>query len=103
MAVSTDTSAYAVWKDYGRDRDAVVVGPPVEWGGEEEGYVRGVGEWFKGLGEEVKSDLGRWEESGVRRRRRAEEEGGGEGKGKDEGGGKGKGKEEGKGKGKGQD
>ena len=60
MAVSTDTCAYAVWKDFGREKVAVVNGPPVEWGVEEEEYIRRIGGWFKGLDNEVKKDLGRW-------------------------------------------
>ena len=62
MAISTDTSAYAVWKDFGKEKIAVVNGPPVEWGAEEEEYMRRVGGWFEGLNEEVREDLGRWPE-----------------------------------------
>ncbi|KAF8442630.1 hypothetical protein BGX38DRAFT_1201619 [Terfezia claveryi] len=60
MAISTDTCAYAVWKEFGREKVAVVNGPPVEWGVEEEEYIRRIGRWFQGLDDEVRKDLERW-------------------------------------------
>ena len=62
MAISTDTCAYAVWRDFGKEKVAVVNGPPVEWGVEEEEYIRGIGEWFEGLDDEVREGLSRWPE-----------------------------------------
>ncbi|KAF8425574.1 hypothetical protein EV426DRAFT_595689 [Tirmania nivea] len=62
VAISTDTCAYAVWKNFGKEKVAVVNGPPVEWGVEEEEYIRKIGEWFEGLDDEVREDLGRWPE-----------------------------------------
>ena len=62
MATSCNTSAYVVWRDHGRGRRAVVVGPPVEYGDGEEDYVRGLRVWFESLDEKVKEQLSRWQE-----------------------------------------
>lgn len=76
MATSCNTSAYAVWRDHGQERPAVVVGPPVEYSDEEEDYVRGLGAWFESLDEKVKEKLSRWPEQTREAEEEAEEEAG---------------------------
>lgn len=72
--MSTDTSAYVFWRDYGREKPPIVNGPPVEWGDEEEGYAADLGGWFEGLDEAVKEDLGKWEETNkMKEKRRLQE------------------------------
>jgi len=60
--VSTATSAWAVWRRSGpvleNDEDDVVIsGPPVELGKEEGEYVRKLGKWWEGIGEEGRKEL----------------------------------------------
>ena len=62
MAASTQSSSYAVWKDFGQCRPAIVNGPPVEYGDEEEGYVLSMGRWFEGLEKTVRDELAVWPE-----------------------------------------
>lgn len=47
--MSTENSAWAVWKEHGKQRPAVCAGPPVEYGDEEETYVASIGTWYMGL------------------------------------------------------
>jgi hypothetical protein len=56
MGVSTENSAWAVWKN-GKERPAVCAGPPVEYGEEEEKYVEDIGAWYTGLDEKTRADM----------------------------------------------
>ncbi|RPB03550.1 hypothetical protein L873DRAFT_1669908 [Choiromyces venosus 120613-1] len=57
VATSTSNSAWAVWKNLGKERAAVVSGPPVEYGPEEEKYVEGIGKWYGSLDAGTREDL----------------------------------------------
>lgn len=57
MGVSTENSAWAVWKDAGKMRPAVCAGPPVEYAEEEERYVEAIGEWYQGLEEKIRQHM----------------------------------------------
>ncbi|PWW72750.1 hypothetical protein C7212DRAFT_285780 [Tuber magnatum] len=57
VATSTSNSAWAVWKNLGKERAAVVSGPPVEYGPEEEKYVEGIGRWYGSLDAGTLEDL----------------------------------------------
>ena len=57
MGVSTENSAWAVWRDRGKGRPAVCAGPPVEYGDEEEGYVEAIGKWYGGLSVKRRQDM----------------------------------------------
>lgn len=50
MGVSNENSAWAVWHDFGTTK-AESVGPPLEYGEEEEQYVEAIGRWYKDLEE----------------------------------------------------
>lgn len=52
--ISTNSSAWAVFSPH--NPDPTISGPPVEFGAEERGYVRGLWEWWDQLGAEVKAD-----------------------------------------------
>ncbi|KAL9596490.1 MAG: hypothetical protein Q9219_005751 [cf. Caloplaca sp. 3 TL-2023] len=53
--LSTNTSAWAVFNLHSPDPN--ISGPPVEFGAEERGYVRGLWEWWDQLDPEVKTDV----------------------------------------------
>lgn len=57
MGVSTENSAWAVWKDAGRARPAICAGPPVEYADEEERYVADIGAWYQGLDEKTRTEM----------------------------------------------
>jgi hypothetical protein len=57
MGVSTENSAWAVWKKNGKERPALCAGPPVEYGEEEEKYVEDIGAWYTGLDEKTRADM----------------------------------------------
>lgn len=57
MGVSTENSAWAVWKNHGKERPAMCAGPPVEYGDEEEAYVENIGAWYAGLSEKKRAEM----------------------------------------------
>jgi hypothetical protein len=57
VATSTANSAWAVWKNLGKDLVAVVSGPPVEYGPQEEKYVEAIGRWYGSLDGTTREDL----------------------------------------------
>jgi hypothetical protein len=56
MGVSTENSAWAVWNNYGTSK-AENVGPPLEYGEEEEEYVAGIGKWFENLDPKERDEM----------------------------------------------
>lgn len=57
MGVSTENSAWAVWKNHGTSRPAICSGPPVEYGDEEETYAENIGEWYSSLDPNVREGM----------------------------------------------
>ncbi|KAL9640092.1 MAG: hypothetical protein Q9204_000844 [Flavoplaca sp. TL-2023a] len=55
--LSSNSSAWALFS-YGRhNTEPAIAGPPVEFGAEERGYVRGLWEWWEQLGESTKEGV----------------------------------------------
>ncbi|KAF8253019.1 hypothetical protein K440DRAFT_643021 [Wilcoxina mikolae CBS 423.85] len=56
MGVSTENSAWAVWKNHGKG-PAVCAGPPVEYGDGEEQYVAAIGAWYENLDPKLRQEM----------------------------------------------
>jgi hypothetical protein len=54
--MSTENSAWAVWKDHGKG-PAVCAGPPVEYGDGEEQYVDAIGTWYEYLDPKLRREM----------------------------------------------
>lgn len=65
VAFSTDTSSFVIWKCLGRkkglEKSAIVPGPPVDFGKQEEEYAQTMGEWYWRLKEELREEMKSWE------------------------------------------
>ncbi|KAL9000477.1 MAG: hypothetical protein Q9188_005670 [Gyalolechia gomerana] len=69
--ISTNSSAWAVFHPH--NPDPIISGPPIEFGAEERGYVRGLWEWWDQLDAEVKADAVSAAEQKVRKAVRKDE------------------------------
>lgn len=69
--ISTNSSAWAVFHPH--NPDPIISGPPIEFGAEERGYVRGLWEWWDQLDAEVKADAVSAAEEKVRKAVRKDE------------------------------